>query len=135
MGRYQHNGIQDAGEKKHRRRRLTLSGASGNGQTVSMNMVTDNNGYYAFNNVLPGNYRVSIQIPQGYVLTIPNAGNDDVDSDFSSATLSGITLTSGQNIFNIDAGLFKILPSVTLFWEDANANGIQDAGKMEFQAY
>ena len=27
-------------------------------------------------------YQVSIQIPQGFVLTIPNAGNDDVDSDF-----------------------------------------------------
>ena len=37
-----------------------------------------------------------IQVPQGYVLTVPNAGNDDVDSDFASATLSGITLASSQ---------------------------------------
>ena len=47
------NGIQDAGENGIAGVEMTLSGTSGNGQAVSMNVVTDNNGYYAFNNVLP----------------------------------------------------------------------------------
>ena len=77
------------------------------------------------------NYQVSIQVPQGYVLTIPNAGND-VDSDFVSSTLSGITLTSGQNISNIDAGFIKIVPSGDFVWEDAMPMVFRMPEKMVF---
>ena len=58
------NGIQDAGENGISGVELTLSGTAGNGQAVSMNVVTDNNGYYNFNNVLP--IWVTIKYPFKY---------------------------------------------------------------------
>ena len=72
---------------------------------------------------------MSIQIPQGYVLTVPNAGNDDVDSDFASTTLSGITFTSGQSINSIDAGLYRYASIGDYVWQDVNSNGLQDSGE------
>ena len=78
---------------------MTLSGTAGNGQAVFMNVVTTIMDYYAFNNVLRGNYQrylskyhkdmySQLQMPEMTMLILT----------FASSTLSGITLTSGQNI-------------------------------------
>ena len=51
-----------------RRRRLLL------GQTV-----TDGNGNYIFNGLLPGNYYLVFHAPAGFTFTTQNAGSDDYD--------------------------------------------------------
>ena len=66
------------------------------------------------------------------MLTIPNAGNDDVVILILllSNTISDVGIDIGQNISNIDAGLSKnsSIPQ-DFVWEDDNANGIQDTGE------
>ena len=49
-------------QEKWNFRRIDLIRYRGNGQAVSMNVVTDNNGYYNFNNVL----RALIKYPFKY---------------------------------------------------------------------
>jgi hypothetical protein len=79
-----------------------------------------------------GQYQVQFVSPAGYLVTTQNVGSDDaVDSDASAATGKSqvVTLASGQTNNTIDAGLYKTAALGDYVWNDANGNGIQDAGE------
>ncbi|MEZ4910062.1 MAG: SdrD B-like domain-containing protein [Saprospiraceae bacterium] len=122
------NGIQDTGETGISNVTLTLTGNDGTGNAVTLSTTTDANGAYAFDNLLPGNYTVTLSVPNGYNLSLPNNGNDDTDSDFIGTTVN-VTLISNQSVSNIDAGLYRNASIGDFVWEDSNANGIQDTGE------
>lgn len=83
--------------------------------------VTDNNGYYLFNNQIPGDYFVCFNlttIPMGYVVTLPDAsGNDGTDSDADPTT--GQTAPTGPipadtaNL-SLDMGIYAPLHELPL---------------------
>ena len=99
------NGVQDAGE----------AGVSGvtvqllKGGTSVATATTDASGRYIFTNVVPGTYTVVFQKPSGSSFTAPSQGGDaTLDSkvtDAASGSTTAFTVTSGQSITNIDAGL------------------------------
>ena len=99
------NGVQDAGE----------AGVSGvtvqllKGGTVVATVTTDSSGRYVFSNVAPGTYTVVFQKPSGSSFTAPGQGGDaTLDSkvtDLASGSTIAFTVTSGQSITNLDAGL------------------------------
>ncbi|MEZ4910061.1 MAG: SdrD B-like domain-containing protein [Saprospiraceae bacterium] len=122
------NGIQDTGETGISNVTLTLTGNDGAGNAVTLSTTTDTNGAYAFDNLAPGNYTVTLSVPNGYNLSLPNNGNDDTDSDFIGTTMN-VTLVSNQSVSNIDAGLYRNASIGDFVWEDSNANGIQDTGE------
>ncbi|MEZ4910063.1 MAG: SdrD B-like domain-containing protein [Saprospiraceae bacterium] len=122
------NGIQDTGETGISNVTLTLTGNDGAGNAVTLSTTTDTNGAYAFDNLAPGNYTVTLSVPDGYNLSLPNNGNDDTDSDFIGTTMN-VTLVSNQSVSNIDAGLYRNASIGDFVWEDSNANGIQDTGE------
>jgi hypothetical protein len=100
-------------------------------------MITDQNGQYLFDNLLPGTYQVSFTtIPTGIGFTQQDAGgNDNLDSDVNPATgLTGnIVLAAGDINLTVDAGLFKPRAVIGNYvWADKNDNGIQDAGEPGF---
>jgi len=114
-----------------------------------MEMNTDEDGYYLFDELTPGNYAVKFNIPEEYIftplakpfysITSPADGSlayEDVTSDVNDVTgshesgVSGITetvtLISGDVNLSFDAGIFIPVTISGTTWHDLNANGMKD---------
>ncbi len=105
--------------------------------TVLATTVTDAVGSYSFTNLDPGKYMVRFVNPSGkYKFTVVNAGgsssatdSDAVEATGGSTAATGlITLISGENNMDIDAGMY-LAQLGDLVWEDIDADGIKDAGE------
>ncbi|MCA0454207.1 MAG: carboxypeptidase regulatory-like domain-containing protein [Chloroflexi bacterium] len=110
--------------------------------TTANNPVGGAPGYYVFQNLLPGDYRVQFDLPAStlpqpsvdYVLARQNQGGDDaLDSDPDRATgiTATINLSANENDMTNDAGI--LLRGANLgnrVWIDLNNNGIQDGGEV-----
>ena len=125
------NGVQDAGESGIANVTVQLKDPSGN---VVQSTTTDANGNYGFT-VTPGTYTVAVLKPAGYEITGQDLGGNEVtDSDINAAGQTApVTLQSGQNNPNVDAGLYKLAELGDKVWYDTNKNGVQDAGEAGVQ--
>ena len=112
------DGVQDAGEP----------GIPG--VTVTLNTgaiaVTDAGGYYAFTDLVPGTYTVSVSTPSGFVPAPSNAGGDPTKDSNGSGTSTAI---NGNTDNSIDFGFYRLGSIGDFVWKDLNANGIQDSGE------
>lgn len=102
------DGIQDNGELGIGGVFVNVSGTTIYGNSYSANTTTDPTGMYMFV-VQPGSYKLNFGIPQGYLLSPQNQGNNDaVDSDVNPLTNMTIfyTLASGEINPTIDAGFY-----------------------------
>ncbi|MBL7727121.1 MAG: carboxypeptidase regulatory-like domain-containing protein, partial [Dinghuibacter sp.] len=127
------DGVQDPGEVGVAGVTLVLLDAAGN---VVATTTTDALGNYKFSNLKPGNYTVRITPPANYSLSpAGQGGNGNTDSDFNPNTFvtNTVTLVSGQNRTDVDAGLKFSQPQTASVgdrvWLDNDADGIQDAGE------
>ena len=123
------DGVQDAGETGIAS--VTLQLLACNGQVVQATTTTDANGWYQFCDLLPGSYQVRIVVPGGWNLSTKDSGADDcLDSDADASGLSDcVTLAGGTTNVCTDFGLFKYASIGDRVWNDADADGIQDAGE------
>ncbi|MCX8056085.1 MAG: SpaA isopeptide-forming pilin-related protein [Ignavibacteria bacterium] len=125
------NGIQDVGEPGMPNVIVKLYDCSNN---WIKEVTTNSNGFYKFDSLNPGSYQILVQLPNGYAFSPVNQGSDDTkDSDIDPLTWKShcINLLSGQNLTNVDAGIYQ-LPTCSIgdrVWNDLNQNGIQDAGE------
>ncbi|MGK7947066.1 MAG: SdrD B-like domain-containing protein, partial [Microcystaceae cyanobacterium] len=114
------NGIQDAGEAGIGGVVVNLLDGNGNavldGNGQEITTLTEADGSYSFTDLLPGEYQVEFVTPDGYDFTIQDVGNDALDSDADPTTgkTATVTLSSGQFDDTIDAGLVKLIPSLTI---------------------
>ena len=127
------DGLQDADEPALPGVTVTLTHADGSAVTdASGNPVaavtTDANGKYVFENLLPGDYKVSFQAPAGYEATTSEAG-DDRAADSNGASAS-VTLVQGQTDDTIDFGAVGTGVIGDQLFLDVNQNGgnAPDAG-------
>ena len=127
------DGLQDADEPALPGVTVTLTHADGSAVTdASGNPVaavtTDANGKYKFENLLPGDYKVSFQAPAGYEATTSEAG-DDRAADSNGASAS-VTLAQGQTDDTIDFGAVGTGVIGDQLFVDVNQNGgnAPDAG-------
>ena len=127
------DGLQDADEPALPGVTVTLTHADGSAVTdASGNPVaavtTDANGKYKFENLLPGDYKVSFQAPAGYEATTSDAG-DDRAADSNGASAS-VTLVQGQTDDTIDFGAVGTGVIGDQLFVDVNQNGgsAPDAG-------
>ena len=127
------DGIQDADEPALPGVTVTLTYADGSAVTdASGNVVTaktsDANGKYKFENLLPGDYKVSFQAPAGYEATTSDAGSDRA-LDSNGATAS-VTLAQDQTDETIDFGAVGTGVIGDQLFVDVNQNGgnAPDAG-------
>ena len=127
------DGIQDTDEPALPGVMVTLTYADGSAVTdASGNVVTaktsDANGKYKFENLLPGNYKVSFQAPAGYEATTSDAGTDRA-LDSNGATAS-VTLAQDQTDETIDFGAVGTGVIGDQLFVDVNQNGgnAPDAG-------
>jgi protocatechuate 3,4-dioxygenase beta subunit len=128
------DGTQDTGEPGIVDALVTLTGTNGQGQAVTLTTLTDANGYYLFDNLMPGTYKLTFTTPVGCdVATYYNQGADDtIDSDADAAngnmTVNEV-LTSGEHNPTYDAGFISYASIGNFVWEDYSADGEQDAGE------
>ena len=120
------DGLQDADEPALPGVTVTLMRADGSAVTdASGNPVaavtTDANGKYVFENLLPGDYKVSFQAPAGYEATTSDAG-DDRAADSNGASAS-VTLVQGQTDDTIDFGAVGTGVIGDQLFVDVNQNG------------
>ena len=127
------DGLQDADEPAMPGVTVTLMRADGSAVTdASGNPVaavtTDANGKYTFENLLPGDYKVSFQAPAGFEATTSEAG-DDRAADSNGASAS-VTLVQGQTDDTIDFGAVGTGVIGDQLFVDVNQNGggAPDAG-------
>jgi hypothetical protein len=143
------NGIQDAGETGIAGATVRLYNASG---TVIGSTTTSATGTYSFAGLTPGAYSVGVDIPAGYAAAATTATSATPDNDnntdnngvivtASVVRTNNITLTAGGEPINdgdasansnlsLDLGLKGTGSIGDFVWNDANGNGIQDAGEV-----
>jgi hypothetical protein len=106
-----HNGIQDGNEPGIEGVTVNLYLADG---TFVDGTTTDQNGYYLFTDLPPGEYYVEFVKPDEYAFTEVNAGDDDeVDSDADPSTGWTEAITIGpENCIDltVDAGFYYSAP-------------------------
>ena len=78
--------------------------------TVLETTTTNSQGLYDFTNLTPGTYQVQFVAPSGYTLSPQTSIANDLGSAPNQATgiTAPITLTSGETLTNIDAGLVPL---------------------------
>lgn len=130
------NGVQDGSEAGISGVVLSLFNSSGIlvGSTIS-----DARGFYRFDRVTPGQYRVGVTTPPGSLITTKDqGGNDNLDNDINPAGLQYartdlVTAIASTAITHVDIGLF--MSPITKrsigdkIWNDINTNGVQDIGE------
>ena len=94
---------------------------------------TNNAGFYTFNNLAAGCYRVEVVLPTGFVFSPANFGGDDTkdsDIDPNTAMTGNINLAQGQNDPTNDAGIYQpTQPPGSIgdkVWNDLDQDGQQD---------
>jgi uncharacterized repeat protein (TIGR01451 family) len=137
-----HDGLQTPGEPGFAGVTVHLYDASG---ALVGTTTTDASGLYRFDRLRPGTtYAVCLDAPgdsaaggplAGFELTGANAGADDaIDSDAvlrngAACITAAPTGAAGSFIPTYDFGFWKPAAIGDRVWEDANHNGIQDAGE------
>lgn len=147
------NGVQDVGEVGIANVSVALwvdSDGDGNHDTLVATMTTNANGNYSFTGLNTSKrYVVKFTLPNCFVFTTANVGNDATDSDVTVISYGGtdlISLATNRNTVDVDAGMYDhCQPTATptktptpapqvgsigdRVWNDFNRNGIQDAGE------
>lgn len=97
-------------------------------ETTSTSSLGETTGYYTFTNIPVGDYYVVFTFPEAYIITDPNAGPEEIDSDITNTNGSTdiITIDSGEEELNIDGGAYLPASIGSLVWEDENQDGIKD---------
>ncbi|MGX0713149.1 LPXTG-motif cell wall-anchored protein, partial [Staphylococcus simulans] len=90
---------------------------------------------YEFTGLENGDYTVDFTAPEGYEATLVNVGDDALDSDGASTT---VTINNADN-YTIDSGFYKPVEEPTpvpatytvgdKVWEDTNKDGVQNSNE------
>ena len=114
---------------------LATTGVDESADNSTTTVVTDASGQYGFSELNPGEeYQVTFEestLPGNYQFALANAGTDeaaDSDADASGVT-SVVTLTSGENNPDIDAGIVQPASLGDTVFFDTDGDGIKDTGE------
>ncbi|MBW8873571.1 MAG: carboxypeptidase regulatory-like domain-containing protein [Acidobacteria bacterium] len=116
------NGVQDAGETGING--VTVQLLDGGGNVVG-SATTAGDGNYTFSNLAAGSY--SVRVVSG---TLPDGVTPTFDLDgIATPNIASFTLAAGANRTDVDFGYRGTGSAGDRVWNDANGNGVQDAGE------
>jgi len=127
------NGVRDAGERPIPGTRVYLNGTDDNGNVVALSQLTDTTGAYKFTNLVPGNYVLREQQPEGTLYDgLDTAGTiaGVVRGTTGNDILSAIRLNADDNSINNNFGEIPTAGTFGYVWYDINRNGIFEAGEL-----
>ncbi len=119
------NGLQDGGEPGLSVT-INLNGTTGMGVPVNLNTSSNGGGAYNFTGLEPGTYTLTFNALAGFERTFMTL---DSDANKITGMTAPISIMSGDNNPDIDAGYFQFATIGNFVWEDINGNGIQDGGE------
>ncbi len=124
------NGIQNNNEVGIEGINVSLYGITTTNDTINLSTVTDTAGFYAFDGLDPGNYKVTFETEPNHVFTYQNVGNDNFDSDADPNTgeTQTIFLSQGEYEDRWDCGMIILDEKINIgdkVWYDMNQDGIQ----------
>ncbi|MDP3418833.1 SdrD B-like domain-containing protein [Falsiroseomonas sp.] len=110
---------------------ITVRLLSADGGTVLATTQTGTNGLYSFDGLMPGDYRVEFVAPADRAFAKQDQGSDalDSDADRNSGRTDVISLISGQDRTDVDAGLLRFGALAGRVWVDRDGNGIEEMGE------
>ena len=130
------NGLQTAPSADPGLPTLTVQLMDATGTDVLLTTVTDDNGFYLFDNLQAGTYTIRFVTVDGFVFSPQDVGGDeaiDSDADVVTGITGPITLEAGDHVTNVDVGLVpdgsgagSTASLGDYVWVDTNGNGIQD---------
>jgi gliding motility-associated-like protein/uncharacterized repeat protein (TIGR01451 family) len=139
------NGIQDAGEPGVGNVEVQLftpglDGIKGNNDDVLLLTTSTNaSGFYQFDQLQEGLYYVIFNLnslPQGFVISPSNIGNDTLDSDGNAMGMTDlINLSRGEVNLTVDFGFYLQGANGNISgqaWKDCDDDGIRESGEMAF---
>lgn len=89
--------------------------------------LTDDQGFYAFDFIPEGFYRLRFDIPTSYTPTYAFEGGPAVDSDIDSLGETQLfELTADFDAMDLDAGFYRCIPVGEFVWYDFNLNDVRD---------
>ena len=95
---------------------------------------TDDNGEVEFDIISGKKFRLKYDLPENHAFTHQNKGDDRRDSDVHRtwANTSYFTLSEGETLNNIDAGMWTPGSVESFVWDDRNGNGRCDNGEANY---
>ena len=108
------DGLQDADEPGLENVVITLYQSDG---TMVASTISNSDGYYRFENIVPADYYLIFSAPSGYGFSPTDQGGDDtLDSDVHPATGRTVTatLSPAEQDDSWDAGLYKLVAAIHL---------------------
>ncbi|RNC67961.1 MAG: hypothetical protein ED859_12155 [Desulfuromonadales bacterium] len=125
------NGLQDSGEPGINGVTVNLRRTSDNSVIATTTTITgpSGDGYYQFNGLCAGSYKVEVITPTGYLPTTP-CSSDQTIADDSNCNPAPVDLASNfSSNQTIDFGFYKQPAAIGDYvWNDVNKNGQQDDG-------
>jgi protocatechuate 3,4-dioxygenase beta subunit len=109
--------------------------ASNDLNTPVKTILTGENGAYRFDQLMPGEYRISAVLPQGYLFVKPNderlqSGEAvSIVTDINTGMGDAFALSMGQNQDGFNIGAVRTGMLGDFVWLDENGNGLQDTGE------
>jgi len=128
------NGIQDSNESNFSQS-VTVELLDEDGDVVQdangddVEPVITNSGEYKFCKLLPDEYKIKVTLPNDYVVTLKDLGEDDTnDSDINPVTKESDIINLKDSNYTIDIGVYEEQTYCLgdYIWYDSNKNGIQE---------
>jgi serine-aspartate repeat-containing protein C/D/E len=126
---YNANGIQEDNEPGIDSVKVSLYNSMNNlvKTTFTKSKSIGQAGFYLFEDIKPGDYYITLDLPKGMKFSPINLGQNNNDSDINPDGKSDVfKIFSGITIDSIDGGVFTPGCIGDRIWVDANKNGIQD---------
>ena len=116
-------------------RLFTSDGTLVSNTVTVTNPLTNEAGFYKFTDIAAGSYYIELILEGGLVRTEANAiGNEEIDSDITNDnganTSATFTLSDGQVICDLDAGIYQGGTVNGIVWQDSEAgiSGVFETG-------
>ena len=93
--------------------------------------VTEADGAYAFDNLLPGEYTLRVELPEDAMFTLPD-GDSLFTGGYSFAAECAVTVSDRQTTQMQAVGAMPVTRLNVFVYNDLNANGAFDAGEPPF---